>query len=87
MLYFHLDSQTTFVLTKTMNEVFDILNGRFFKAGINHINWPDKKEKLTKFLKLLDITEEYHTAVQPNMKICPKDVHIRNNITEFQSHY
>lgn len=41
-----------------MNDVFDIMNGRFIAAGINIRNWGEKKKKLDVFLKILDLTEK-----------------------------
>jgi hypothetical protein len=41
-----------------INDVFDILNGRFIAQGINVNNWGKKKDKLDAFLKVLDLTEE-----------------------------
>ena len=41
-----------------MNDVFDICNGRFVAAGINMRNWGKKHDTLTKFLKILQVTED-----------------------------
>ena len=52
------NSETTERLTKVVNDVFDVLNGRFILKGINERNWGKKKAQLDAFLKILDITEE-----------------------------
>lgn len=41
-----------------MNDVFDICNGRFVAAGINMRNWGKKHDTLSKFLKILQVTED-----------------------------
>jgi hypothetical protein len=45
-------------MTLLLNDVFDILNGRFPKEGISKTSWPKKKDKLQKMLLILNITEE-----------------------------
>ena len=64
--YLFKDSETTERLTKLMNDVFDAMNGRFVAGGINIRNWYKKKEKLDVFLKILDVTEEYHRTRKQN---------------------
>jgi hypothetical protein len=52
-----LGSETTEKMTLLMNDVFDIMNGRFIAAGINRKNWEKKKKVLDVFLKVLEDTE------------------------------
>lgn len=56
-------------MIKLMNDVFDICNGRFIAAGINERNWGMKHAKLMKFLKILDITEDFYKKEVADMKI------------------
>lgn len=56
--YLFKGSETTEKLTKLINDVFDVLNGRFVAQGINISNWCKKKNVLETFLKILDVTEE-----------------------------
>lgn len=44
-----------------MNDVFDIMNGRYCKEGIIDVSWPSKKKKLKEMLDVLDKTEDAHT--------------------------
>lgn len=53
-----LDTAPTERMTLLLNDVFDILNGRFPKEGISKTSWPKKKDKLQKMLLILNITEE-----------------------------
>lgn len=55
-----------------MNDVFDIMNGRFIAAGINTRNWGEKEKKLDLFLKILDVTEKSkadHIAENKSKKV------------------
>jgi hypothetical protein len=55
-----------------MNDVFDIMNGRFIKAGINKKNWEKKKNILEVFLKVLEDTEAHHEQEnEPNKMKTP----------------
>ncbi|XP_045022881.1 uncharacterized protein LOC116917466 [Daphnia magna] len=56
--YLFKGSETTEKFTKLINDVFDVLNGRFVAQGINISNWCKKKNVLDTFLKILDVTEE-----------------------------
>lgn len=64
--YLFKGSESTEKFTKLMNDVFDIMNGRCVKQGINISNWCKKKEKLDIYLKILDITEECHRSREKN---------------------
>lgn len=60
------NSETTERLTKVVNDVFDVLNGRFILKGINERNWGKKKAQLDAFLKILDVTEECNRTRKRN---------------------
>jgi hypothetical protein len=44
--YLFKDSETTEPSTKLINDVFDVMNGRYIAQGINVTNWWKKKKKL-----------------------------------------
>jgi len=64
--YLFKGSETTEKFTKLMNDVFDIMNGRFVAEGINLTNWWKKKRTLDAFLTVLDITEDCHRKRKAN---------------------
>lgn len=47
-------------MTNLLNDVFDIMNGRFYKEAITDVNWPSKKKKLYEMLTVLDETEDIY---------------------------
>lgn len=64
--YLFKDSETTERFTKLINDVFDVMNGRFIAQGINVNNWWKKKKKLDTFLDILDLTKECNRTRKPN---------------------
>ena len=54
-------------MTLLINDVFDVLNGRFIAEGINRRNWVKKKKILDVFLEVLTDTE----AMSDEIKIPP----------------
>ena len=55
-------SESTQIMTKLMNDVFDVLNGRTFVKGINEANKKKKLALLEKMNTILNITEEIYTS-------------------------
>ena len=70
--YLFKGSENTERFTKLMNDVFDVMNGRFIKNGITVINWHKKKKLLDSFLSVLDITEKIHRSRMPGDPTMPK---------------
>jgi hypothetical protein len=64
--YLFKGSETTERFTKLINDVFDVMNGRCIKQGINVTNWWKKKKILYIFLDILDVTEECNRTRKPN---------------------
>ena len=58
-------SENTEKFTKLMNDVFDIINGRCVKQGINISNWLKKEEKLYRHLSTNFV---YYRGVSPVKK-------------------
>lgn len=55
-------SESTQRMTKLMNDVFDVLNGRTFVKGINEANKKKKLALLEKMNTILNITEEIYAS-------------------------
>ncbi|KZS03289.1 Uncharacterized protein APZ42_034026 [Daphnia magna] len=60
-------SEGTERLTKLMNDVFDVLNGRCSSQGITKDNWEAKKKVLNAMLTVLNRTEDVHMRHDPDL--------------------
>lgn len=76
--YLFKDSETTERFTKLVNDVFDVMNGRYTAQGINVTNWWKKKKKLDIFLEILDVTEECNRTRKPNDPKTPVKMFLSN---------
>jgi hypothetical protein len=76
--YLFKDSETTERFTKLINDVFDVMNGRFIAQGINVTNWWKKKKKLDTFLDILDLTEECNRTRKQNDPKTPVKMFLSN---------
>ncbi|KZR98131.1 Uncharacterized protein APZ42_006590, partial [Daphnia magna] len=76
--YLFKDSETTERFTKLVNDVFDVMNGRYTAQGINVTNWWKKKKKLDMFLEILDVTEDCNRTRKPNDPKTPVKMFLSN---------
>ncbi len=56
-------------MTLLLNNVFDVLNGRFPKEGITVSNWDRKKKILQHMLQCLELTEQQYNRQRKKTKM------------------